>query len=278
MDVSYWEDVDHKAKSWIEEAGQLLRDSFKSTLNINFKSGYDDLVTNMDKSIEQFFIEKINTMYPDHKVVSEEGFGDEVESEEGILWLLDPIDGTMNFVHQQRHFAISIGIFENGIGRIGLIYDVVSDDLYHCIKGQGAYLNEQLLPELPQKTLDQAVIGLNATWVTKNRRIDPNVLQPLLRKVRGTRSFGSAALELAYVASGKLDSYISMRLSPWDYGAGQILVEEVGGVVSRVDGNPIRLLKQNSVFAANKDIHHIIMSDYIQKGIEEGLYMEKEHE
>lgn len=276
MNTSYWKDVDQKAKLWIKEAGLLLRKSFNDTLNINFKSGYDDLVTNMDQSIEQYFIKKINEHFPSHRIVSEEGFGDEVSSEEGILWLLDPIDGTMNFVHQQRHFAISIGIFEHGVGRVGLIYDVVADDLYHCIKGEGAFLNDVRLPALPHKTLEQSIIGLNATWVSENRRIDPNILQPVLRKARGSRSFGSAALELAYVASGKLDTYISMRLSPWDYGAGYILVEEVGGKITQIDGEDVDLLKKNSIFAGNKDIHDDILENHIKKGIEKGLFIQKE--
>lgn len=276
MELSYWKELDDRAKDWIKDAGKMLRESFREKLSIDFKSGYDDLVTNMDKSIEQFFIKKINHHYPDHLVVSEEGFGDEVESEEGVLWLLDPIDGTMNFVHQQRHFCISLGIYENGVGKVGLIYDVVSDDLYHCIKGQGAFLNKERLPRLTEKTLDQSIIGINATWISKNRRIDPSVLQPVVSKSRGIRSFGSAALEMAYVAAGKLDGYISMRLSPWDYGAGYILVNEVGGVVTKIDGEPVELLKKNSIFAGNKDIHEDILKNHIEKGMDEGLFVERE--
>ena len=101
----------------------------------------------------------------------------------------------MNFVHQKRHFAISIGIFEDGKGKIGLIYDVMQDELYHAFSGKGAYLNNTPLAPL-KASIEEAIIAINATWVTENRRIDPSILAPLVKRVRGTRSYGSAALEL----------------------------------------------------------------------------------
>ena len=136
------------------------------------------------------------------------------------MWILDPIDGTMNFIHQQRDFAISLGIYENGIGTIGLVYDVVHDELYHALKGSGAYMNEIKLPELENAEVDKAILSLNATWLLENDRIDHNLLIPLAKDVRGIRSYGSAALEMVFVASGRLDAYISLRLAPWDFACG----------------------------------------------------------
>ncbi len=114
--------------------------SMKKALIIETKSNAADLVTNMDREIEQFLIGKIKETFPHHHILGEEGYGDEVTSSDGVVWLIDPIDGTMNFVHQKRNFAISIGIYENGIGKIGLIYDPVHDELYHALKGAGAFL------------------------------------------------------------------------------------------------------------------------------------------
>ncbi|MBM7645675.1 myo-inositol-1(or 4)-monophosphatase [Scopulibacillus daqui] len=270
----YWLQVHEKAKQWIQEAAQLLKESLKEQIDVEFKSSYDDLVTNMDRKIEQYLIERIHEHYPDHRIVSEEGFGDEVSSLDGIIWLLDPIDGTMNFVHQQRHFAISIGVYENGVGRVGLIKDVMADDLYHCIKGEGAYINDKRLPQLENKKLNESIIAINATWVNDNKRIDPEIMRPIARKSRGTRSYGSAAIELAYIAAGTLDAYFTMRLSPWDYGAGLILIEEVGGKATRVDGAPIDLLKQNSLLVANPGIHQEI-TQHIKAEIAEGKFIEK---
>jgi myo-inositol-1(or 4)-monophosphatase len=270
-----WLEVRDKAKEWILDAGEQLRQAVHSELNVESKSSPNDLVTNMDRQIEKFFIKKIHETYPDHRIVSEEGFGDEVNGEEGILWLVDPIDGTMNFVHQKRHFAISIGVYQEGVGRVALILDVMNNDLYHCVKGLGAYQNDQKLLPLEPTPLEEAVVSVNATWLNRNRRIDPEIVRPIAHKCRGTRSYGSAAIELAYVACGAIDIYWSMRLAPWDFGAGLILVEEVGGVATRVNGNSLNLLSQNSLLIGNPHTHDIVVT-HIKKSISEGLYIQSE--
>ncbi len=260
---SDWLTIDTYAKRWIKEAGNIIRDSFSKKLMIKTKSSADDLVTNMDHEIEKYFIQNITETFPTHRILGEEGSGDQITTSEGVIWIIDPIDGTMNFIHQQKNFAISIGIYENGVGMVGLIYDVVSNELYHARKGEGAYFNDMKLPKLTSVKIEEAVIGINATWVTENNRINPAMLSPLIKRVRGTRSYGSAAIELAYVASGRLDAYISMRLAPWDIAAGLIIIDEVGGEVSTVKGEPINLLKQNSVFASNASIHDEIVQTYM---------------
>ncbi len=106
-----WGAIDRYAKSLIKEAGHKIRISFFSTIDVDSKAEANDLVTNIDREIEQFFISRIKRDFPDHRIFGEEGFGDEINSLEGIIWMLDPIDGTMNFIHQKRNFAISLGIF-----------------------------------------------------------------------------------------------------------------------------------------------------------------------
>lgn len=260
-----WNELCEQAIEWTKDAGKVIKDSFEEQLKIETKSNPDDLVTNMDREIETFFIDKINEKYPDHKILGEEGMGERIESLAGTVWIIDPIDGTMNFVHQQTNFAISIGIYHEGVGMVGIIYNVVYDEMFHAIKGHGAYLNDRRLPILKEVELEKSIISINATWVTENRRIDPNVLAPVVRKCRGTRSYGSAAIELAFVAAGRLDAYITMRLSPWDFAAGKVLIEEVGGTVTRLDGESLDMLGQNSVFAAKTDLHEKILTDYIRK-------------
>ncbi|MEK4148536.1 inositol monophosphatase family protein [Robertmurraya sp. FSL W8-0741] len=251
------------ASSWIKEAGERIKESFKTTLNIETKSNANDLVTNIDKETERFFITKIKERYPAHKVLGEEGNGDTLKELSGVVWIIDPIDGTMNFVHQQRNFAISIGIYENGVGKIGLIYDVVHDELYHAIKGEGAFVNNIRLHTLEEATVSQAIIGINATWVTPNRRIDPAILGALVKDARGTRSYGSAAIEIAQVAAGRLDAYMTLRLSPWDFAGGLVLIEEVGGVASTLKGEPIQLLDENSIFISKPGLHEEILKKYL---------------
>ena len=120
-------EINTYAERWIKEAGENIRASFPKTLNVTTKSDPNDLVTDIDKETEQYFIKKIKSTFVDHRIFGEEGYGDEIKDLSGVVWIIDPIDGTMNFVHQQRNFAISIGIYIDGEGMIGMIYDVVQD-------------------------------------------------------------------------------------------------------------------------------------------------------
>ncbi|MCM3568756.1 inositol monophosphatase family protein [Neobacillus mesonae] len=261
-----WDTVYTNASQWVKEAGERIRASFQETLTIRTKSNPNDLVTDIDQEIEQFFISKIRGQYPEHKILGEEGYGDEFEQLDGIVWMIDPIDGTMNFIHQQRNFAISIGVYENGVGQMGIIYDVVHDELYHAIRGNGAYFNDKRILPLKERNVKESIIALNATWVMENHRINHELLIPLARAARGTRSYGSAALEIVYVATGRVDAYISLRLSPWDFAAGAILVEELGGVITNLRGERLDYLSKDSFFAARPGLHQEILTDYLKNG------------
>lgn len=261
-----WEYIDLHAKQWVMEAADKIRDSFHKTLNIQTKSNPNDLVTNIDKEIEQFFINKIRKTFPNHRILGEEGFGDQVSNLDGVVWIIDPIDGTMNFIHQQRNFAISLAVYENGIGKIGLIYDVAHGELYHAIISKGAFMNDTRLPALSMSTVKESIIALNATWLMANHRIDHNLLIPLAREARGTRSYGTAALELVFVATGRVDAYISMRLSPWDVAAGAIIIEELGGVVTNLRGEKLDFLSSDSLLAAKPGLHQTIINEYLKEG------------
>ncbi|MHC0037317.1 inositol monophosphatase family protein [Pseudoneobacillus sp. C159] len=263
--MAWDDDIFTYAKQWTKEAGEKIRSSFSTTLNISAKSNANDLVTNIDREIEIFFIAKIKEQFPTHRILGEEGFGDNLSSMEGIVWILDPIDGTLNFIHQQRNFAVSIGIYENGIGKIGIIYDPVHDELYYACKGKGAFINDKPLPVLKEVGVKEAIIGVNATWVIENKRIDYQKVASLVQDARGTRSYGSAALEMVYVATGRMDAYLSMRLAPWDFAAGIIIIEELGGRASNIKGEKLNLLEKSTVFVAKPGLHQEILLDYLLK-------------
>ncbi|MDN7244314.1 inositol monophosphatase family protein [Planococcus shenhongbingii] len=256
--------MDRYIKSLIKEAGHKIRNSFISDITIETKSDANDLVTNIDKEIEQFFIERIRRDYPGHRIFGEEGFGDAIDDLSGVIWMLDPIDGTMNFVHQKRNFAISLGVYEDGKGKLGYIYDVVNDDLYHAVEGGGAYYNDEKLKSLAATSIEESIVAINASWLAPNKYIDHEAAIGLVRAVRGTRSYGSAALELAFLASGRIDAYVSMRLSPWDIAGGAVIAGEVGAVTTTFTGEPANLLKQDTFIAANPSIHNRMLSDYIR--------------
>lgn len=262
MDVKQ---LDEFAKKIIIEAGQNIRAAFSYDIEIETKSSPNDLVTNIDRETELFFIEKIKAFNPDHRILGEEGMGEKVENLEGVVWIIDPIDGTMNFVKQHRHFMITIGIYVDGVGVLGYIFDVMREDLFNAISGVGAWYNDSPLRKLQPVKIEQAVIGINASWVTPNNRINHEKITELVRTVRGTRSYGSAAMEIAFVVSGKLDAYISMRLAPWDIGGGVIIAKEVGAIATNFNGKNFDFLSMDTFFIANPSIHQLILDKYIEE-------------
>lgn len=257
--------LDQFAKEIIFEAGARIREAFSYELVIETKSNENDLVTNIDRETELFFIEKIKQFDSSFRILGEEGMGEAVDSLEGVVWIIDPIDGTMNFVKQHRNFMITIGVYENGIGKLGYIFDVMRGDLFYAIAGEGAWYNDSPMRKLPDVKLHEAVIGINANWVTPNDKINHEKMIELIRTVRGTRSYGSAAMEISFVVSGKLDAYISMRLSPWDIAGGLVIANEVGALATNLNGEPFDLLTQDTFIIANPFIHKTILEKYVEQ-------------
>lgn len=257
-------EVHEFAKSIIMEAGERIRQSFSEKWKIETKADANDLVTNIDRETEVFFIKKIKEFDPSYKILGEEGMGEKIDSLEGVVWIVDPIDGTMNFIRQHRNFAISVGVYIDGIGKLGYIYDVMRNQMYYAIEGNGAFMNDVPLKRLEPISLEKSIIGVNAVWVTPNNRIEHEPMIKLIRKVRGTRSYGAASLEIASVASGRIDGYLSLRLSPWDIAGGAVIAKEVGAVASNLRNEPINLMNQDGFIIANPSIHKEIIDHYIK--------------
>ncbi|WP_147802442.1 inositol monophosphatase family protein [Alkalicoccus halolimnae] len=238
------------AVSYVKEAADYIREQMKYTYGIDTKEDKDDLVTDVDRNVEKFFKDKISKNFSEHRLMGEEGSFENIKDLDGVVWILDPIDGTINFVHMGTNFAISVGIFEDGVPLIGVIYDVMNRELFVSVKGEGAYLNDQRLPLLKERPLDEALVSFNTGWVLKDKD-----LQSVVEQVRGTRSYGVAAIEIAYVAAGRLDAYISKKLAPWDIAGGCALLNEVGGVATNYRGEKLTFLDVDTLFAANPSIY-----------------------
>ncbi|WP_029330951.1 inositol monophosphatase family protein [Exiguobacterium oxidotolerans] len=236
----------------MKRAGKYIRQMIDHAYHIEEKTNKSDLVTEIDKNVEDLLIEGILNQYPDHHIYGEEGRAARPETLGGTIWFVDPIDGTMNFIRQKRHFAISIAIMVEGELKYGFVYDVMADEMFHSIKGLGAYENGIRLAPIEEKPVREAIICMNATWVTANRRIDAALLAPLVRDAVGVRAIGAASLELAWVAAGRVDGYITMRNMPWDYAAGQMLIEELGGRVGTIEGDAMTFQEQTSVLAGSR--------------------------
>lgn len=268
MDRTKRTDIFSYAKRWILAAGELIRSKINDPLIIETKSSPKDLVTELDKEVESFLATKIKGTFPDHLLFSEEGYGDDIESLAGTVWIVDPIDGTMNFVKQKRNFAISIGIFHQGIGEIGLVYDCMAENLYVGLRGEGAYKNEQKLPSLTDNLeLEDAILGFNHYWLCENEIIDEDIVKQLVKKVLGTRTYGSAALKLAFIAEGIVDGYLAMNLAPWDIAGGMIIANEVGAVSTNLAGEPINMLTRESSLTCHPAIQQEIINNYLKNGI-----------
>ncbi|MCT8139079.1 inositol monophosphatase family protein [Anaerobacillus sp. CMMVII] len=252
-----WHSIANRAQSLVKEAARLIRDSLKEKRIVEYKSNPNDLVTEMDRRIEAFFTEEITREFSTHLILGEEGTGKDLKDLNGIVWIIDPIDGTTNFVHQQRHFAISVGIYENGVGMVGIIYDVMADELYTAIKGEGAFLNGRKLPKLKKADVKEALIAVNSGWIIKDER-----LIPLIRDCRGTRAYGAAAIEMASVAANRTDAYISLNLSPWDFAAGAIIIKEVGARVTTLEGADLNLLKPSTICVAKEGLYEQLQNHY----------------
>lgn len=266
MDKQLRERLFVQAKRWIYEAGTMIRRKMQETIIIETKDNPKDLVTQVDKKIELFLTDEIKAAYPEHFIISEEGYGDDAFNEHGTVWLIDPIDGTMNFIHQKRSFAISIGIYHRGIGEIALIYDVMAHVLYSAQRGRGAYKNGERLPSLNNNVpLHESVISLNHRWLMENEQYDRKTIESMLQAVRGVRTFGSAALEFAYVAEGAIDAYIKKSLEPWDIAAGIILVNEVGGKTSTLAGESVNTFRRSSIVTSKQSIHEPIIHQYMKQ-------------
>lgn len=259
-----FKDMLSKAKEWAIEAGKISLKRAENPLEYTFKSSPSDLVTQVDKEVEEFIIQKILNHYPEHGIIGEEGTFERDPKEFDTLWVIDPIDGTMNFVHQQINYVVSVAVVHKGIGMLGVIYDPSRDELFWALKGEGAYLNGSPLKLDKPVNLQEALICSSLFW---NQRAEElglvNVLYDLPKKSRGIRVYGCAALEMAYVAAGRVDAYVSLFLNPWDFAGGKVIVEEAGGNTTTLDGSEIPLTEVSTVVASNPFLHPQLI-EYLQ--------------
>ncbi len=260
--MSEIEQIFSDARDWIIEAGEVIKAGLHGELKVSTKADEKDLVTEMDHEIERYFSEKIQKAYPAHLILAEEGSGHQIADTKGVLWIIDPLDGTMNFIHQKRNFAISVAIFVDGVGEIGLIYDVMSRELFHAVRGSGAFLNGNRLPKLTETGIPEALVAINAGFLRKNKLIDHEVMLRFAADVRGMRALGAASIQIAYVACGRFDAYMSMYLAPWDFAAGIVLMNEVGAEMTTFSGEAVNVLRRGSLFVSKPGFHQAFYRQY----------------
>ena len=237
------------------EAGSFLQYNIGKVKNIERKRGEEtNLVTEIDKESEAMIIRRIKQRFPDHDILGEEGGAQSSSSE--YRWIIDPLDGTTNYTHGLPLFCVTIGVEHNGEIIAGATYDPMAKEMFTAEKGKGAFLNDRKITVSASSTLIESLL---VTGFPYNVKENPdNVIEHFvnfLPKAQGVRRLGSAALDMAYVACGRLDGYWEVFLNPWDKAAGILIVREAGGTVSTFDGDQSDVIYRPNTLASNGIIH-----------------------
>ncbi len=220
------------------EAGEIIRQGYHETKEITHK-GTVDLVTQYDVAVEKFVMERLKLLFPGHTLVGEESHEGSYHYDKAIY--IDPIDGTTNFVHGFPHLALSIGIWEEGIPVMAVVYNPILEEMFWAVCGEGAYLGEKRLSVSTQDTLQQSLIGTGFPYAKVHAGIEYHwvihCLTNLLPYIRDIRRLGAAAVDICYLAEGRIDAFYEIDLKPWDVAGGILILLEAGGRVSNVSGN-----------------------------------------
>ena len=224
------------------------------------RKGSNDYVTEIDKAAEAAIIEVIKKSYPDHAIVAEES-GIVEGKDNSVQWVIDPLDGTTNFVKRLPHFCVSIAVRENGRTTVGVVYDPIRNELFTGVRGEGAKLNEfRLRVDTSRRDLNGTVLATGFPFKNPKHRPAPlNMLEGLMNNgVADFRRTGSAALDLAYVAANRVDGFFEIGLKPWDCAAGELIVREAGAIVTNFVGGTDYLKSGNLVVGQARIVKEIL--------------------
>lgn len=227
-------------------AGDLILRSMNKLHQLEVRrKDINDFVTEVDLRAEAEIIDAIRTTFPDHGILAEESGRTDSKrgnknaaGEDEFVWIIDPLDGTTNFIHGFPQFAVSIGLKKRGVMECAIVYDPMRQELFTAARGDGAKLDDRRIRVTKQLTLEGALIGTGFPYRSNMQWLDAymDMLKDLTQKAAGLRRPGAASLDLAYVAAGRLDGFWELGLAPWDTAAGMLLITEAGGMVSDLTG------------------------------------------
>lgn len=238
--------------------GEVVREGFGAVSGLRFK-GDANPVTEVDEEAEKAVLDLLRAERPDDRVLAEEAGGSAVDAP-GRLWIVDPLDGTVNFIHGLPHVAVSVGLWEDGRPRVGVILDPLRGETFSAVAGEGAELDGAPLVVSGETRMHRSLV---VTGFPYDRRAHAGAyartMGAVLAQVQGVRRLGSAALDLAWVAAGRFDGYWEYGLKPWDTAAGYLIVREAGGRVTGLDGEAFRL-DDPGIVAATPGIHRALLT------------------
>jgi len=235
-----------------KEAGKIIREGFGKNIQIDFKTGENNLVTEIDKKAENCIINFIEKEFPNHSILAEESGQSNRNSE--YMWVIDPLDGTTNFAHRLPIFSVSIGLRKNRETIYGVIYDVMQDKIFAAEKNSGAFCNDEKISVNNNQRIEESLLVTGFPY-DMEEKLDRSleVFKLFLKKSRAVRRLGSAAIDLCYVASGVFDAFWEEKLNPWDVCAGMLIVEEAGGKICDFNGEKIDIYSKE-ILASNGKI------------------------
>ena len=248
------------------QAGSLLRYYFERHVRVELKGAFD-LVTEADRASEKLIVEALKARYPEHSILAEEGSGHESASE--YRWYVDPLDGTTNFAHGYPVWNVTLAIEKAGEVIAGVIFDPSRDELFTCEKGGGAFLNGRRIHVSRNAKTEDSLFSTGFPSRRRHLNVNIHFYHQLAMASHGVRRGGAAAIDLAYVACGRLDGFWEFGLSPWDMAAGKLLVEEAGGIVTDMKGGKHQL-KAPDIMADNGAIHEEVVTMFTE--IFSGVY------
>ncbi|MBX2977102.1 MAG: inositol monophosphatase [Ignavibacteriaceae bacterium] len=249
------DDIKYIAK----EAGKIIRDGFGKNFSYEYKTNTSNIVTEIDKKSEDLIKEFIFNNYSTHSILAEES--GETNNNSEYVWIIDPLDGTTNFAHGLPIFSVSIGVQLNNKTIAGVVYDVMFDNLYSAELNCGSFCNDVKMRVSNQ---DKIPLSLAVTGFPYNVSENPEnafeLFEKLTRQSRGVRRLGSAAIDFCYVARGVFDYFWEVSLNPWDVCAGQLIVEEAGGMVTDFKGNET-MKTSNTILCSNSILHQQLLNE-----------------
>ncbi|WP_275554710.1 inositol-1-monophosphatase [Mixta sp. Marseille-Q2659] len=219
------------------KAGNLIAKNYETPDAVEAsQKGSNDFVTNVDRDAERLIIEVIRKSYPQHTIIGEES-GELAAEDQDVQWVIDPLDGTTNFIKRLPHFAVSIAVRIKGRTEVAVVYDPMRNELFTAVRGQGAQLNGYRLRGSNARDLDGTILATGFPFKQKQHAATyMKVVTKLFTECADFRRTGSAALDLCYVAAGRVDGYFEIGLKPWDFAAGELIAREAGALVTDFTG------------------------------------------
>lgn len=244
----------------IRKAGDIVTEAAAIDKKIAEKSGTANYVTTYDVAVQTYLIKELTALFPDAQFLAEEKDNDPACLNAPHCFIIDPIDGTTNFIHAYHHSTISVALFENGTACFGAVFNPYTGELFHAVRGGGAFCNEHPI-HVADRPLDHALVAFGTSPYYKDTLCDKTFafLKEMFLTGSDIRRVGAAALDLAGIADGRNDVFFEFILSPWDYAAGALLITEAGGVITSMTGQPLDMTHPTSVIAGNPALHAQIL-------------------